>query len=394
MENGCQLSVVVTSRNDGHGGKMLERTRLFGDSLINQANRFGISGELIIVEWNPPDGPRLSEVLHFQNRSEHFDIRFIEVPESIHVGLRNADVIPLFQMIAKNVGIRRARGKFVLATNPDLLFTDELMSKLASDLDPRVMYRLDRTDVEANIPLNATMQEQLSWCESHVLRIHTRWGTFHSRTALYRLWHLAGRVSGDERPRLHARSEALSARWQRAKRRLRLRANRLRSWITKPKLPRYQIRRLLRWSTVRSLLRFPWLAARYLAQAAAHANYQLLRPILAQPKLHTNGCGDFTLLSREAWHTLRGYPELPIWSMHLDSLFCYTADAAGYREEVLPGPARMYHLEHASSWVVMRFSRSCGAACWQLHARCCTTPSPGGMGMRSSPSRSRARVRC
>jgi len=29
--------------------------------------------------------------------------------------------------------------------------------------------------------------------------------------------------------------------------------------------------------------------------------------------LHTDACGDFTLLSRDDWFALRGYPEFPIW---------------------------------------------------------------------------------
>jgi len=32
----------------------------------------------------------------------------------------------LYQMIAKNAGIRRARGEYVLATNIDILFSSEL----------------------------------------------------------------------------------------------------------------------------------------------------------------------------------------------------------------------------------------------------------------------------
>jgi hypothetical protein len=71
------------------------------------------------------------------------------------------------------------------------------------------------------------------------------------------------------------------------------------------------------------------------------------------PKIHTNGCGDFTLLARDAWFKLRGYPELPIWSMHLDSLFCYMAVADGISEIVLRKPKAVFHLEHENSWVVL-----------------------------------------
>ena len=37
MDDEVRLSVVVTSRNDGHGGALLERFRTFADALIAQA---------------------------------------------------------------------------------------------------------------------------------------------------------------------------------------------------------------------------------------------------------------------------------------------------------------------------------------------------------------------
>ena len=66
--------------------------------------------------------------------------------------------------------------------------------------------------------------------------------------------------------------------------------------------------------------------------------------------LHTNGCGDFQLMAREHWDELRGYPEFETFSMNIDGLFGYIANAAGIREEALTMP--IYHLEHevGSGW--------------------------------------------
>jgi hypothetical protein len=81
-------------------------------------------------------------------------------------------------MIGKNIGIRRARGEFVLATNPDLLFSDNVVSFMASDkLLPDVMYRIDRHDVPAEVPDNVSIDRQLAWCAANVLRIHRRRGS-------------------------------------------------------------------------------------------------------------------------------------------------------------------------------------------------------------------------
>jgi len=66
--------------------------------------------------------------------------------------------------------------------------------------------------------------------------------------------------------------------------------------------------------------------------------------------LHTNACGDFTLLAREDWFRLRGYPEWPIFSWHLDSAFLYTAAANGVTELALGPRYRIYHIEHGAGW--------------------------------------------
>jgi hypothetical protein len=68
--------------------------------------------------------------------------------------------------------------------------------------------------------------------------------------------------------------------------------------------------------------------------------------------LHTNGCGDFTLLAREHWFDLRAYPEFDLFSMNLDSVFCIAAHHGGARETILEDPMRIYHIEHGtgSGW--------------------------------------------
>lgn len=70
------------------------------------------------------------------------------------------------------------------------------------------------------------------------------------------------------------------------------------------------------------------------------------------PKLHTSGCGDFTLMSREAWSAIRGYPEWPIFSWHLDGVVLYQAYARGMEMINLAPPCVVFHLEHGegSGW--------------------------------------------
>jgi hypothetical protein len=146
-----KVSVVATTRNDDHGGNQLARTQLFIDGLAEQSERFKLPVELILVEWNPPaDRPHLDEALVW-SRSEWFQPSLLVVPPEIHRTFEHGENLPLFQMIAKNAGIRRARSPFVLATNIDILFSDELFDFLGSGLRPGALYRADRLDVVADL---------------------------------------------------------------------------------------------------------------------------------------------------------------------------------------------------------------------------------------------------
>src|SRR5579864_5105979 len=156
------LSLVVTARNDDHGGSLLHRMQAFVNGWIGQCKRHGLSSELIVVEWNPPeDRPPLMHALEWPANTSPCDVRFIEVPREAHRQYRHAEAMPLYQMIAKNVGIRRARGRFVLATNIDILFSDELVRYLAEGhLERGRMYRIDRHDVMSGVPVHGTVEEQ------------------------------------------------------------------------------------------------------------------------------------------------------------------------------------------------------------------------------------------
>jgi hypothetical protein len=173
------LSVVVTSRNDGHGGDPLARLQAFVNTFHAQCRRFGLDAEVVVVEWNPPaDRPRLHQLVTPPPGCA-FTLRFIEVPAAVHNGLPHAHVLPLFQMIGKNVGSRRSRGEFVLCTNIDIIFSNELVQYFASRaLEHGVLYRVDRHDIESDYPGEATLDEQLAYCGAHHLRVHRAWGTF------------------------------------------------------------------------------------------------------------------------------------------------------------------------------------------------------------------------
>ena len=172
------LSVVVATRNDDHGGDPLKRLQALVNSFDEQCRRTGLDAEIIVVEWNPPaDRPSVSSLLKLP-RVPSCTYRFIEVPPELHDRLAFADVLPLFQMIAKNVGIRRARGQFILATNIDIIFSNELVEFIASrQLRARALYRVDRHDIQPQLPIEGPLEAQMDFCATHQLRVHTRWGS-------------------------------------------------------------------------------------------------------------------------------------------------------------------------------------------------------------------------
>ena len=177
------MSVVMVSRNDDHGGNPLERTQLCINSLYEQCNRFRLPVELIIVDWNPPlDRPGLADVIHWPEDRQYIRARVITVPLSFHRALPHSDSLLLFQMIGKNVGIRRACGEYVLATNIDILFSDDLIEYISRrSLQHGHSYRADRLDVNNNI-LNEPLGNVMPYCNNHVIRVNIKPGTFFNAT--------------------------------------------------------------------------------------------------------------------------------------------------------------------------------------------------------------------
>lgn len=230
------ISIVMASRNDNHGGDLNERTQACIDSLSNQIKKFNLSAEVVMVDWNPPaDKPLLHEIIN------HKDIAFksIVVPQEIHNRYGQAHLFPLYQMIAKNAGILRSNGEFILATNVDIFFSDDIIRELAKqELERGTIYRAFRYDVKRGTRSLENVKENL-------IRLNLSY----------------------------------------------------------------------------------------------------------KEELCTNACGDFQLLHRDDWFRLRGYYEVDLFSIHIDSLFEYHAYYNGCIEQIFNPPRVIYHVEHDGGWV-------------------------------------------
>lgn len=147
MKKNPYISVVVTTRNDNYGENMEQRLRMFVNSLEMYQQKYSDLFELIIVEWNPPDNNL--PIHSIIPECSALPIRVITVPSDIHA-IFNVKA-PIVEYCAKNVGIRRSSGEYVLVTNPDILFSEELVKLLSERiLEPNVLYRSDRFDFKGN----------------------------------------------------------------------------------------------------------------------------------------------------------------------------------------------------------------------------------------------------
>lgn len=147
------LSIVTVTRNDDHVERMAERTQAFIDCLYCLAEKYQRRIELIIVEWNPPqERHELAHAFQFPREHAFVSTSIVTVPREIHQKFNLAGQLPLYQMIGKNVGIRRARGEFILATNIDVLLSESLFELIsAPGLEKGKIYRGNRWDVDRRI---------------------------------------------------------------------------------------------------------------------------------------------------------------------------------------------------------------------------------------------------
>ena len=157
MESGSEtpyLSIVLTGRNDGLGGDFNER--LFRTLEFNHAqlSTRGIPHEFVFVEWRPVSGvPWLAEVLGDRYRAlVPGTLRSFVVDGAYHDALSLNPRLQFQEFVAKNVGIRRSRGAFVLTTNTDIMLSRGVLDALEQrTMQPRVLYRAERVDLRKDL---------------------------------------------------------------------------------------------------------------------------------------------------------------------------------------------------------------------------------------------------
>jgi hypothetical protein len=154
---GPYLSVVVTGRNDNYGGDFNER---FFRALRFNRQRLeerGVDHEVILVEWRPLAGRRLLADLlreEFPERAGASLVAYV-VDSRYHEALSLNPKLEYLEFVAKNVGIRRAQGAFILTTNTDIFLSAGVVERLAGrELEANTLYRAMRADVRLGTDLS------------------------------------------------------------------------------------------------------------------------------------------------------------------------------------------------------------------------------------------------
>lgn len=166
------LSVVMSARNDNYGGHFLDRLNYSISNLLNILKSKNFTTEILIIEWNPPKGTQSLKNVIKAKSTKKCSIRIITVSASIHNSLSNFENKQLLEFLAKNTGIRRARGEFVLCTNPDILFSSALLNLInPKKLKKNYFYRAIRYDVKKSKNQKLKVDKIMKYCENNVIRV-------------------------------------------------------------------------------------------------------------------------------------------------------------------------------------------------------------------------------
>lgn len=294
------LSIVLAARNDNYGGDFNSRLHNCVHWLANLVEENKLPTELLIVDYNPvEENEPLLKIINWPANRNYLTIRFVHVPQETHVQLVNPAVrktVPMFEFVAKNMGVRRAKGEYILCTNCDILFHPQLIEFIAQQcLDKQSYYRAERYDYHKIDRYDFhNMEATLRSIQQKVFRIFLKIHSYDLRWG----------------------ENAFEITFQRM---------------------RHSLQVFLNYNSVKA--KTLWMLL------GMEVNY---RTFLL--KYHTNASGDFMLMHRDHWHRLRGYPEDTYISTHTDSIFCVMASIAGVLENILRWP--VYHQDHERRYIV------------------------------------------
>jgi hypothetical protein len=210
------LTLVTFVRNDDYTNDYLVRVRRAWSFLLSQIEHHRLEAEIVIVEWNPPGGrPLVSDLLECPPDGGYVTVRVVVVDGKFHAGFLGGDQRAVHVHETANVGIRRARGSFVVLKMSDTFYSHGLMDQISRrTLRTDAVYRCDRIDSSVDtaelerlsdddlierfwhgvITRNSRLKQPEHW---HIRDLHTNAsGDFLLLSRNY--WHLVGGFPSDD----------------------------------------------------------------------------------------------------------------------------------------------------------------------------------------------------
>ncbi|KAH0785278.1 hypothetical protein GPJ56_010689 [Histomonas meleagridis] len=147
-KNNTYISFTFAGRNDGYSKDFTFRIQTFLDTISYCIQMVPlVQIEIVLIDYATPRGNKLLHEILNITPYLHNKIRFVIVPPETHEMLEKKynRKYAFFEVISKNMGIRRCKGKFVLATNSDILYSTELFEEFAAhQFNPYIIYRANR----------------------------------------------------------------------------------------------------------------------------------------------------------------------------------------------------------------------------------------------------------
>lgn len=295
------LSIVIAGRNDNYGGDFDARLQNSINWYSIQLENAKLPTEIVLVNYNPiPENTPLNERIKFKASSKYVTVRIITVDADRHNTYHNEQVrnkLPFYEFIAKNIGIRRAKGEYILSTNADIIIPAEIICYIAArKLKPDHFYRADRADFNG-FDWNKEHNKLIEACKSNTFKLFMKGFTYD--------------VNGQDFKRQLFKLKIYNA--------LRLKYNLLKA-------------------------AHPKLLNKYSIPFITH-NAEFL--------YHCQGSGDFMLMHRNNWTALHGNPENTKISTHADSWIVIMAAAFGLKEYTFYSPVFHQHHERRFGWEEM-----------------------------------------
>lgn len=283
------LSIVAVGRNDNYGGDFRARLQSFVSWTYGKLSDAKLPSEIIFVNYNPVvDGEQIEQFIQWPASNKWVNVRVVTVPPEVHAQVVNSTRVknvPVLEYVAKNVGIRRSKGEFVLAMNPDILMSSSIFNRFRS-LSTNTYYRANRLDhdFDGNIESNKELYDQLR----------------HSVTTI---WFQGSHTDVSQFSHAEYRKQ----------------------WFRKWK------QNVWRKNTVHfeKILN-------YFSSPVYYHNIEY--------RFHCNASGDFMLMSSADWNKLKGYKESSFISLHVDSLMVIQAAFFGLIGKTFTDP--IYHKQH------------------------------------------------